>query len=281
VAILPNALSYIYKEFLATPPIRNVVDAILRMTIPRSILINGQPLLLNRQDAAICAAIRFGIYEIGSRAVFSKLIHKGATVVDVGAHVGLYSVLAEQAGAVVYAFEPAGDNYDILRKNMKARPYKVALGDKNACSKFYLHPSNKGKHALKATEQHTGYEEVDERTLDTLVDTIPIPSLDVLKIDAEGYEPEVFAGARRTIERFKPHILFELAPQRAGATENFSILRFLEDLGYALFAINENSGALTLILSQNGDYPLIAAMTGSDPYVNVLARSPRVPGTSM
>ena len=85
MAILPNALSYIYKEFLAAPPIRNVVDAILRMTIPRSILINGQPLLLNRQDAAICAAIRFGIYEIGSRAVFSKLIHKGATVVDVGA----------------------------------------------------------------------------------------------------------------------------------------------------------------------------------------------------
>jgi FkbM family methyltransferase len=279
MAILPNALSYIYKELLAAPAIRKVVDAILRMTIPRSILINGQLLHLNRKDAAICAAIRFGIYEKGSRAVFSKLINKGATVVDVGAHVGLYSVLAEQAGAFVYAFEPATDNYDILRKNIKAHPYKLALGDKNGPAKLYLHPSNKGKHALKPTDEHTECEEVDERTLDTLVDSIPIRSLDILKIDAEGYEPEVFAGARRTIEKYKPDILFELAPQRRDPTASVSLVKFLEGLGYVLFAINENSGALTRIVSDQGRYPLIAAMKGNDPYVNVLARSPRDRGS--
>lgn len=278
MAILPNALSYIYKELLAAPAIRRVADAMLRMTIPRSILVNGQPLYLNRRDAAICAAIRFGIYEKGTRAVFSKLIGKGATVVDVGAHVGLYSVLAEQAGAVVYAFEPATDNYDILRKNIKACPYKIALGDRNGAAKLYLHPSNKGKHALKPTNQHTDFEEVEERTLDTLVDSIPIPAVDVLKIDAEGYEPEVFTGARRTIEKHKPDILFELGPQRINPTASTSLLKFLEEQGYVLFAINENSGALTRIVHDKGGYPLIAAMKGNDPYVNVLARSPRARG---
>jgi FkbM family methyltransferase len=274
---IPNALSYIYKELLAAPPIRNVVDAILRMTIPPSILINGQRLYLNQGDAAICAAIRFGIYEKGTRAVFLKLMNKGATLVDVGAHVGLYSVLAEQAGATVYAFEPATDNYNILRKNLKANPYKIALGDKDGAGKLYLHPSNKGKHALKETEQHTDWESAQVRTLDTLVDAIPIRSVDILKIDVEGCEPEVFMGARRTIERFKPDILFELGPQRTDPMTSASLLRALEKLGYTLHAINENSGTLTQIVSDKDCYPLIDDMKGNDPYINILARSPRTP----
>jgi FkbM family methyltransferase len=146
--------------------------------------------------------------------------------VDVGANLGWHTVHAARHHAVeaVVAFEPDPFNAWLLDRNLQENGIDRAIVSNCAigaqCGTAVLHrykPSNCGRHSIIA-DHGFGSRTVPIADLDTALEMLGMAERRVLvmKIDVEGYEPAVIAGASRTIERTDA-IAMELSPQRARA----------------------------------------------------------------
>ena len=127
----------------------------------------------------------------------------GHVFVDVGANVGAYSLRALAKGMTVYSFEPNPENIKILKRNaeinrLPAAILEFALGASEGTAKM----SQNGATSRIIDEGI----EVHVRSLDSL----HYPRVDLLKVDVEGYEVEVFRGAKETLARCHPDIMIEL-----------------------------------------------------------------------
>jgi len=142
----------------------------------------------------------------------------GDVLVDVGANVGMYTVFAAKTrGIRVFAFEPESQNYAILNQNILlngtdelVQAYCIALGDRTALDKLYLSDFVAGAalHSYGAPldfnnrPRAAGFAQgCYATTLDTLVAAGMVPSPTHIKIDVDGLEHRVVAGARETLRR--------------------------------------------------------------------------------
>jgi FkbM family methyltransferase len=145
----------------------------------------------------------------------------GKTFVDVGANIGTTTVAALTAfGArTAYAFEPAPENYRLLRQNVLANDLddrvvavQVAVSDHSGAVDLELSTWNWGDHRVRhsggdaAANDHATVVAVPAHTLDELVEQQPIAleNVALIWIDVQGHEPSVLAGARKTIQSGTP-----------------------------------------------------------------------------
>jgi FkbM family methyltransferase len=157
-----------------------------------------------------------GSYEESTADLVSRLVPPGSTVVDVGANVGFYTMLFSRlVGATgrVIALEPMPLALTRLRRHLsmnRVRNVEVhaiaATADRRRAS-FFLGPS-----------EHTSISSLQPRagSVEITVDCAPLDDLvqgatvELIKIDAEGAEGEVLAGATRTLDRGVRHIVAEV-----------------------------------------------------------------------
>jgi FkbM family methyltransferase len=140
----------------------------------------------------------------------------GDVLVDVGANVGSYTVLAAKwRGTRVFAFEPEAQNYGLLNRNIAvngigdlATAYCVALSDHAGYDRLFLSNGVAGSscHSLGESVDHNnrpreaGYAQgCVSATLDELVGAGVLPVPNHVKVDVDGIEPKVIAGASRTL----------------------------------------------------------------------------------
>ena len=173
---------------------------------------------------------------------------KGSVFFDVGAYFGYYSmVLSQKTGgaAAMYAFEPVPANYLLLAANRELngfeniQTFQLAVSDSTGETSFEIPPeNNRGTGRIAAPGTGSGETElVATVTLDRFVEEHGITRLDAMKIDVEGAEMRVFAGGRKTFEKFRPVLVVELNPpclQRFGASAD-DLLREIRGLGYEVF----------------------------------------------
>ena len=157
-----------------------------------------------------------------------KTFEPGEILVDVGANVGMYTIWAAKTrGIRVYAFEPESQNYAVLYQNIvlnelsqQVIAYCAALSDESAFSLLHLGAFESGG------SMHSFGEKVDFKlehretrvsqgcistTLDELVAKCTIPMPDHIKIDVDGLEHKVLAGARNVLaDRRLKSILIEI-----------------------------------------------------------------------
>jgi FkbM family methyltransferase len=149
--------------------------------------------------------------------VFTALIGRGDVIVDVGANFGYYTVLtAVAAGAtgVVHAFEPDPDAFKLLTENValnaldRVRLYELCLGAEDGEAEFYLMDESAFS-GLSPTgrARPRGTMRTAMRRLDSVLEAQGEPAVTCLKIDVEGHEYAVLAGARRTIRRSRDVIV--------------------------------------------------------------------------
>jgi FkbM family methyltransferase len=159
------------------------------------------------------------------------LLRQEDTFVDVGANIGVYSVVAAVRGARVLAFEPNGGAREMLTANLalndvadRVQVLSCALADFSGTARFTndLESSNH-----LAIDLKTEGDLVEVRELDALIE--PGVTVTIIKIDAEGFDEAVLRGARGALERDRPVIIVETW---AGAE---SIRHFLGMLGYQFF----------------------------------------------
>ncbi len=142
-------------------------------------------------------------------------------IFDIGANTGIYSAVLEDivGSSNLYLFEPIPQLCQHLKARFpRAHVFELALSDHEG-SQLLRVPIIKGKHFYtRATlNQHTeidqtGSEEIEVQLapLDSVIESLRIESLGLIKIDVEGHELEVIKGAADTISRFKPWILIEI-----------------------------------------------------------------------
>lgn len=159
----------------------------------------------------------YGEYSEGEVALFRQLVPSGGTVVEVGANIGSLTVpLARMAGPLgrVVAFEPQGVVFNVLCGNLalnglaNTTPIRAAAGSGSGQVQIpvlgYEERENYGGIATGgAARRHT------ESVAVTRLDTLDLARLDLVKIDVEGAETEVLAGAAALIARFRPAIFVE------------------------------------------------------------------------
>lgn len=153
---------------------------------------------------------------------------EGETLLDIGANVGMYSIFAARArGARVFAFEPESQNYAILNRNIHlnalsdlVRAYCVALSDRAGFSRLHLSMFVSGGscHSYDAPLDHNNQPVVSSfaqgcvaTTVDDLVaaEAMPVPAH--IKIDVDGLEHKVVAGAANTLaDRRVRSVLIEI-----------------------------------------------------------------------
>jgi len=134
-----------------------------------------------------------------------KLIAPSDVVVDIGAHIGSLTIPLARRASVVHAFEPSPTTFQYLKKNIAQNnvnvvAYEVALGAQN--TEVAITERDGTSRASNTIVEGTG---VQMRTLDSyhLAPTL-------IKIDVEGYEPEVLQGAQETIRTHRPAVHFEV-----------------------------------------------------------------------
>ena len=174
-----------------------------------------------------------GTYEREKVEAFYREISPASVVYDVGANVGIYTVLACRAvgpSGRVFAFEPVAANLEFLRRNVGVNRFSnceivpAAVSDKNGAVSF---ASGGGSCLGKISDR--GEYSVPSLTLDSFVAAgHPLPRL--MKIDVEGAEAAVLAGARESLAAALPLIF--LATH--GPEVHDRCCAFLTSLGYSL-----------------------------------------------
>ncbi len=209
----------------------------------------------------------FGAFEGHFAELFRRLVRPGDRCLDVGANVGVHTVrlakLSRAAGEVL-AFEPDPELARRARGNVQlnevanVRMIEAAAADHNSTAVLYR-PGTADTNRARASLLHHTYltgreQEVPTVTID---DSCPDP-VALIKIDVEGAEAAVVAGAAATISRDRPAVIFEYAPQ-ALRREVSSPFGWLAEQGYELMLIRCRRNGLTgrgrLVLSRLRELP--------------------------
>jgi FkbM family methyltransferase len=153
-------------------------------------------------------------------------------VVDVGAHSGEFGLWVERFGAHYLAMEPDPVAYGALQRNFpNGHNLNVAAGSEEGSLEFFLNTStgdsslvNKAARSIRTAV----------RPLDSVVAEIfPRGIIAVLKVEAEGYEPEVLLGAEKTLARTRI-VTVDAGEERQGKSTAPECLNFLYQRGFEL-----------------------------------------------
>ncbi|MDQ8154392.1 MAG: FkbM family methyltransferase [Gemmatimonadota bacterium] len=202
-------------------------------------------------------------YEEATSQLFASVLKPGDTFIDIGAHVGYFSMLAAALvgpeGEVV-SFEPSPGNYRQLLEHIALNgftnvlPFHLALGDREQVMPLHLNADNDGGHAL----WDVGLHEANEKSratpiiypayvtrLDRVLQGRPIRSLKAIKLDIEGSEVLALRGSVESIARHQvPFIVAEVnrtGLELMGTSEN-ELRALMTGLGYETWIIQEGSG---------------------------------------
>ena len=132
------------------------------------------------------------------------------TILDVGANVGQSARKFREAfpESTIHCFEPVSHVFDELVANLsqdhRVTCHRTALGSAAGIATIYLTPHSTAS-SMIASDESTGSETVTVITLDGFAERESITDVDLLKIDAEGFDLEVLRGAERVLasERIK------------------------------------------------------------------------------
>ena len=198
---------------------------------------HGRMLFLRRDQYIGASLDLYGEFSELEGKLFSTLVRRNDVVIEVGANIGAHTVhLAKLAGpqGVVLAFEPQRIIFQLLCANLalnelfNVRAFHAAAGTAPGVLKVpnldYAAAVNFGGLSLIGVASG---EEVPVLPLDTL----NVPSLRLLKVDVEGMETEVLAGAGRLIARHRPIIYVENDRQ----PHSERLIRLLQSYGYAMW----------------------------------------------
>lgn len=187
----------------------------------------------------------FGFYEIILRQDYfagGQLLEPGATVIDVGANIGCFSITAAKMVGPkgrVLAVEPEESTYQQLLKNIKLNhldnviALRMAVGAKEGEIVLHSDPNRLFSSVFSSVNGRpiTGTDQkVPLVTLDLLMDRYKIDRCDYLKLDCEGAEHDIVASLSAATARRVPQITMEV--HKVPCFDGDTLKAKLETLGY-------------------------------------------------
>lgn len=215
----------------------------IRPVLPRGHRLYDVPggrIYLDVRESPMMLARALGLYEQAKVQALREFLEPGATFIDIGANKGDFTVLAASivgpSGRVI-AIEPDQNNFRWLRRSVEenaianAECHQIALGSDNYKGVLHL-AAMSGLHSLLSLPGgvEEGVEIVDVRALDHFIGDAGV---DAIKIDVEGFEAEVLAGADRTLGKASlTSIFLDLHPDLG--VDSAAVMSTLAGYGFGL-----------------------------------------------
>lgn len=183
--------------------------------------------------------------------IFVELLSAAPRVLDIGANAGWCSCIASAVSggrARVHAFEPEHNNFVLLGRNAGLNafhgiiPHQVALGADDGRANLFLNAENSGDHRLSNARSDEAIE-VGIAKLDTVLSSqyfIP----DLVKIDVQGAELQVFDGAEKTFARAgrSMAVLMEFQPEALGLDTSHALADRIFSFNRPVFMVHPFEG---------------------------------------
>ncbi|MDP3705967.1 MAG: FkbM family methyltransferase [Legionellaceae bacterium] len=245
-----------YPQFLIDSPIQKIEiskEKVLFHIEDKGDLIK---LYCDGRDAYSLPLIYMNLLETESneRRIINELINHDDVVFDIGANIGWYSIslMLKKKDISVFSFEPIPSSYQLLKENLEINKlntsniFNFGLSDENKKVKFFFdveYAMASSMADLRGSVK-TEFVECDTKRLDDFVNSTPnLNRLDFIKCDVEGAELLVFKGGLKTIEKYKPIVLFEML-RKWSAKFNYhpnDIINLFKELDYECFAIGNKA----------------------------------------
>ena len=214
---------------------------------PDWVEIEGRKMYLDDGDALFLSIN--GIHENIITNLIKKEIHSGDIVVDIGAHIGYYTLqFANLVGPTgkVYAFEPEPKNFELLKKNVQINKYdnvvliQKIVSDKDGIVEFFISKFDSiGNKLFKSNEAGSSIK-IESTTLDEYFKDLK-EKIDFIKMDIQGGEGKAILGMKNLLKENKNlKIIQEWWPDalKQNNTNPEDHLKFLQHIGYKIYEID-------------------------------------------
>lgn len=185
-------------------------------------------------------------YEPASQKLLADLLSEGGVFLDVGANIGIFSLLAASlhSRVQVFSFEPDPQALSCLKRsvveNKLERICVVAKGvsDRSGDGTIFFDQRNHGGHSMilesiaaeGRSEQHRA--QIELITLDSFVGQNDLPAVDVIKIDVQEHESAVLRGSFEIVKKFQPIVIVE-----CNVSTGEDVFNFFKELNYSAYNI--------------------------------------------
>lgn len=250
-------------------------EAYHRVFDPSVILVEsyGWLMFVDKTDVGVAPSLIYnGTFDPFETLVFRSLLKPGMTVMDIGANVGYFSLIASSVvgpSGKIFAFEPQPRMFRLLKANlringcMNVEPIKCAITAAPGSVRLFVDGSNQGAHSLAS-----GNLIKRGMTLDVAADSVDHflasrnVSVDLFKIDTQGAEGLITQGARNAFSRPGTKIIMEFWPWglRNIGSDPMALLRDLEGMGFGIRIMDEKTQSFVNLTFEE----LIASCDASD-----------------
>lgn len=255
---------FIYKTLGSTVSVRLAISPIGKIFF--SLMFKGKDKSIYTTSEGIkleldsIGAMYSGIGLLGTYSPFEtvalkSILNSGDVVIDVGAYMGYYSLLAGKLigdKGKVFSFEPSPVHFDSLNKNIlrnkldNIKTFNLAVSNKKGVVSFY--EAGSGSSLIKKeAETHIGRKikpiRVKAVTLNDFTKKEKIKHIDFIKIDVEGWDLQVLKGASDLLKvKDAPDVMvevFDTVLKRGGFSAN-EVLAYMKSFDYIAYAFTNN-----------------------------------------
>jgi FkbM family methyltransferase len=192
-----------------------------------------------------------GSYEPETQDLLLRVLPAGGVLIDVGANIGTFTIPAAKhvrSSGCVIAIEASREVFNVLQKNIDTNRVKnvqlvcAAASATAGDVEFYPAPADHFGMGSRAPQFNAAPMTIPSVTLDSLVQSFSLSSVDLIKIDVEGFEVDVLKGATGLLNgKNPPLIIFEFcdwAETRSGEDPG-AAQRFLLECGFQVWRASE------------------------------------------
>lgn len=246
---------------------------------------HGLEFAYRSEDASLATMVRLnGDYETAMRQAIASLLGAEGTFVDLGAHIGYFTLpAAEQVAdrSHVFDFEPSPATFQTLVQNTSTNGYsssvtteQLAVSDRTHSLRFAIRSASEGN-GVDHDGETEGVLEVQATSLDEYFRALGWPRVDVVKMDVEGQELAALRGMRELVAR-NPHIAvileYNLNQIQEAGTGGQEIVDELTGMGLSEFTALFRRATK---LQKDGAVAQLNRM-GRRANINVLAQAPLI-----
>ena len=224
--------------------------------------IEGRKMFTQNNDGLALSI--FKIYEPNQTEIVKKYVHEGDIVIDIGAHVGYYTLLMAQLvgeNGKVYSFEPDPVNFQLLKKSVEINGFENVVLIQKAVSnitdkvKLFLGDDDSAINRIYDAKLGDAKESID-------VESVTIDEyfkendelVNFIKIDSEGSEIKIINGMKLFLSRNQELVMmtefFPFLIKKSGDEPN-QYLKSLEKSGFSLYNILDKNEKTNKINSEN------------------------------
>lgn len=244
--------------------------------------LDGLTVMIVPDDQLSRALFVSGLYEPSTAVLLQRLLAPGAIFLDVGAHAGIFTLLASRLvgdGGRVVSFEPSDRERARLEEHVAINELQnvtivaAAVADREGEGTLQVATARYG--GLNTLGHRFAYEGVDRVavvsvpviTLDRFAAREHLDRVDVIKLDIEGAECAALRGAAALIRACRPVLIIEVvsAALVANGSTREQLEQVLRELGYDLFRIDEATADLVPLpgLAEIDEQNVVALPAGS------------------